>query len=183
MKERHPLLVIVNGRPCTGKSHLASMLSMKLRIPLFAKDSIKEKLGAILGAEDRTASGRLGVASIALMYQQAEIVLTAGFPAMIESPLLPRLAADEIEAIRSRAGCRLFQIFLRAEPDVILERFRSRARGGVHFHDEALGELEAVVPTELDPVPISGQTLIVDTTDFRTVNYTEIIERVIEARG
>ena len=66
---------------------------------------------------------------------------------------------------------------------MILERFRSRARGGVHFHDEALGELEAVVAAELEPVPISGQTLIVDTTDFSAVNYTEIIERVIEARG
>ena len=178
MKEEQPLFIIVNGRPCTGKSHLAFMLSEKLRIPLFAKDSIKEKLGSVLGAEDRAASGRLGVASIALMYQQAETVLTAGFPVMIESPLLPDLAADETEEIRNRTGCRLFQIFLRAEPEVILERFRSRARGGVHFHDEALRELEAVVEIELEPVPISGQTIIVDTTDFRAVNYMEIIEQV-----
>ena len=183
VKERQPLLIIVNGRPCTGKSHLASMISKKLRIPLFAKDLIKEKLGEILGTEDRAASGRLGVASIALMYQQAEIVLASGFPVMIESPLLPNLAADEIETLRRRVGCRLFQIFLRAEPEVILERFRSRARGGVHFHDEALQELEAIVATELEPVPISGHTLIVDTTDFRAVNYPEIIERVIELRG
>ena len=183
MRNEQPLLIIVNGRPCTGKSHLASTLSERLKIPLFAKDSIKEKLGAILEAEDRAASGRLGVASIALMYQQAEIVLASGFPAMIESPLLPNLAADELDTLRSRTGCRLFQIFLRTEPEVILERFRSRARGGVHFHDEALRELEAIVETELEPVPISGQTLIVDTTDFRAVNYTEIIERVIDARG
>ena len=89
------------------------MLSRKLRIPLFAKDSIKERLGAVLGAKDRAASGRLGVASIALMYQQAEIVLASGFPAMIESPLLPNLAADEIEetsdagrdAVYSRYSC------------------------------------------------------------------------------
>lgn len=183
MKEQQPLFIIVNGRPCTGKSHLASMLSEELKIPLFAKDSIKEKLGAVLGAKDRAASGRLGVVSIALMYQQAEIVLASGFPAMIESPLLPNLAADEIEEVRNQTGCRLFQIFLRAEPDVILERFRSRARGGVHFHDEALRELEAIVETELEPVPISGHTLIVDTTDFQSVNYPEIIERVIELRG
>ena len=130
MNEPHTLLVIVNGRPCTGKSHLASMLSRETEDTLVRQGlAIKEKLGEILGAEDRAASGRLGVASIALMYQQAEIVLASGFPAMIESPLLPKLAADEIETLRRRVGCRLFQIFLRAEPEVILERFRSRARG------------------------------------------------------
>ena len=102
---------------------------------------------------------------------------------MIESPFLPNLAADEIEEIRNRTGCRLFQIFLRAEPDVIIERFRSRERGGVHFHEEALRELEETVATELEPVPISGQTLFVDTTDFSAVNYTEIIEWVIETGG
>ena len=178
MRDQRPLLIIVNGRPCTGKSHLASMLSRNLRIPLFAKDALKETLGAVLGARNRSASGRLGRAAIALMYQQAETVLASGFPAMIESPLLPDLAAGEIEELRSRTDCRLLQIFLRVEPAVILERFRSRARGSVHFHEEALRELEEVVTAELEPVPISSQTLIVDTTDFHAVNYTEITQQV-----
>ena len=89
MKNQQPLLVIVNGRPCTGKTNLASMLSRKLGIPLSSKDAIKEKLGEALGAEDRSASRRLGAAAIMLMYQQAEIVLMSGLPAMIESPLTP----------------------------------------------------------------------------------------------
>ena len=183
MRDDQPLFVIVNGRPCTGKSRLATLLSEKLRIPLFAKDAIKERLGSVLGAADRSASGRLGAAAITLMYQQAETVLASGFPAMVESPLIPTMAEGEIEALRNRTGCRIFQIFLQAEPDVILERFRHRQRGGVHFHEEALRELEAAVAVDLTPVPISGQTLIVDTTDFDAVNYTEITERVRYAHG
>ena len=178
MRAGRPLLIIVNGRPCTGKSHLASVLADKLRIPLFSKDTIKDLLGVVVGAADRTASKRLGIAAIALMYQQAEVVLKSGLPAMIESPLLPEVAAVEIETLQIQTDCRLFQIFLRAEPSVILERFRSRARRGLHFHEESLRELEVAVQTELEPVPIRGRTLVLDTTNFDKVNYAEITEQI-----
>ncbi len=172
------LLIVVNGRPCTGKTTLASMLSRDLGIPLFSKDAIKETLGDILGARDRSSSRRFGAAAITLMYQQAEIVLTSGLPAMIESPLIPELAEREIEELRNRTGCRILQIFLRAEPSVILERFRSRPREGVFFHEEELEELEAAVSAELKPVPVTGETLIVDTTDFCAVDYWQVVEQV-----
>ena len=97
---------------------------------------------------------------------------------MIESPLIPELAENEIEELQSRTGCRILQIFLRAEPAVILERFRSRPREGVFFHEEELRELEAAVATELVPVPVSGETIIIDTTDYRAVDYEQIAEQV-----
>jgi len=178
MRNQQPLLVIVNGRPCTGKTTLASILSRDLRIPMFSKDAIKEKLGESLGAEDRSASRRLGAAAIALMYQQAEILLTSGLPAMVESPLISELAEKEIEELQSRTNCRILQVFLRAEPSVILERFRSRPRKGVFFHHEELRELEATVTTELAPVTVAGKTIFIDTTDFRTVDFARISERV-----
>lgn len=178
MRNQQQLLVIVNGRPCTGKTTLASTLSGELGIPLFSKDAIKQKLGETLGTEDRSTARRLGAAAIALMYQQAEAVLTSGLPAMVESPLISELAEKEIEELQSRTNCRILQIFLRAEPSVILERFRSRPRKGVFFHDEELRELEATVTTELVPVPVAGKTIVIDTTDFRAVDFEHISERV-----
>ena len=154
------------------------MISRDQGIPLFSKDVIKETLGEALGAEDRSASRKLGAAAIAVMYQQAEIVLTSGLSAMIESPLIPELAENEIEELRSRTGCRILQILLRAEPSVILDRFRSRPREGVFFHEDELRELEAAVATELKPVPVSGETIIIDTTDFRAVDFAQITEHV-----
>ena len=97
---------------------------------------------------------------------------------MIESPLIPELAEREIEELRSRTECRILQIFLRADPSVILERFRSRPRDGVFFHEEELSELEATVATELRPVPVAGETITIDTTDFRAVDYAAIVENV-----
>jgi predicted kinase len=173
-----PLLIVVNGRPGTGKSYLAEMLSTALRIPLFAKDALKETLGAILGAEDRSASQRLGTAAIALMYEGAATVLRAGFPAILESPLVPQLAARDIEAVQARTECRVVQLFLRAEPAIMLERFRVRTRDGVHFHAESLVELEAAAGEELEPVPIRGETLMIDTTNFETVDYGAIADYV-----
>ena len=177
MRNQQPLLIIVNGRPCTGKTTLASMISRDLRIPLFSKDAIKEKLGEVLGVEDRSTARRIGAAAIGLMYQQAEIVLTSGLPAMIESPLIPELAEREIEELRSRTGCRILQIFLRSEPSAILNRFRSRPRDGVFFHEEELRELEATVSTDLAPVPVTGETIVVDTTDFCAVDFVQVVEK------
>ena len=84
----------------------------------------------------------------------------------------------EIEELQDRTGCRILQIFLRAEPAVILEQFRSRPREGVFFHEEELGELGATVATELKPVPVAGETLVIDTTDFSTMNSVQITEQV-----
>ena len=178
MRTQQPLLIVVNGRPCTGKTSLATMISKDQGIPLFSKDVIKEILGKILGAKDRSASRRLGAAAIALMYQQAETVLTSGLPVMIESPLIPELAEQEVEELPDRTGCRVLQIFLRTDPSVILERFQSRPRESVFFHEEELQELKVTLATELAPVPVTGETIIVDTTNFRTVDYAQIVELV-----
>jgi predicted kinase len=91
-----PLLIIVNGRPATGKTSIAERLSTELGIPLFTKDAVKELLGEVVGAPDRGAAKALGEASIALIFQHAETVLATGSPAIIECPLIPELTVEPL---------------------------------------------------------------------------------------
>jgi predicted kinase len=174
-----PLLVIVNGRPATGKTHIAERLSAELGIPLFTKDSVKELLGEVVGAPDRQAARALGEASIHLIFQNAEIVLATGAPAIVESPLIPELSVDMLRELQGRTGCRILQIFLTADPETILERYDGRDRHDVHFDGEAREELEqSLRTTEVDPVPIDGETITLDTTDFDNVDLEALTERV-----
>ena len=39
-----PLLVVVSGMPSSGKTTVAEELARRLRLPLIAKDAIKESL-------------------------------------------------------------------------------------------------------------------------------------------
>jgi len=176
-----PLLVIVNGRPATGKTSLAERLSTDLGIPLFTKDAVKELLGDVVGAPDRGAAKTLGEASIALIFQHAETVLATGSPAIIECPLIPELSIEPLAGLQERTNCRMLQIFLVADPDVILKRYDGRERNDVHFDEDARIELESSLRlTQVDPVPIEGETIRLDTTDFDQLDIEGLVARVRE---
>lgn len=179
-QDHRPLLIIVNGRPATGKSAVAARISERLEIPLFTKDEVKELLGEVVGAADRDAARVLGEASIALIFQHAEAVLATGVDAIVECPLIPELTVPVLAGLEERTHCRFLQLFFVADPEVILERYGDRDRSDVHFDDEARKELEASLRTsELEPVPLpAGETWTIDTTDFEAVNVDGIVERV-----
>jgi predicted kinase len=51
-----PRLIIVTGLPATGKTTLARELATRLRVPMLAKDAIKEPLMSAFHASDRAQS-------------------------------------------------------------------------------------------------------------------------------
>jgi len=55
-----PLLLVVTGMPSSGKTTVAEGLAGRLGLPLIAKDEIRESLYESVGAEDVSASARLG---------------------------------------------------------------------------------------------------------------------------
>ena len=58
-----PLVVVVTGPPAAGKTTVARELACRLRLPLIAKDTIKEALFDGLGTGDLAWSRRLGEAT------------------------------------------------------------------------------------------------------------------------
>jgi predicted kinase len=69
---RSTLFVLIGGRPGSGKSTLAVALAAELRLPLLAKDEIKEALMDALGAPPTVAeSQRLGRAAVLAMLRVA----------------------------------------------------------------------------------------------------------------
>lgn len=66
------VFVLVGGWPGSGKSTLARALAFETRLPLLAKDEIKEVLADGLGRpETVTDSQRLGRAAVLVMLQVA----------------------------------------------------------------------------------------------------------------
>ena len=58
-----PLLIIISGPPCSGKTALGGWLARELGLPLLHRDGFKEALFDSLGWSDLEWSQRLGGAS------------------------------------------------------------------------------------------------------------------------
>jgi predicted kinase len=154
-----PLLVIVTGAPGSGKTTIARALAVELRLPLLAKDDIKEALFDALGTGDREQSRTLGRATYEVLFAVARRLLDSGVSCIIESNF------SNAEPLRSLSPARIVQIFCTAPVDVILERYSLRPRHPGHLDAEIVAELrERLATDEWRPLDLDGMLIEVDTT-------------------
>jgi predicted kinase len=182
-----PLLVIVSGAPATGKTALARQLADDVRLPLIAKDDIKESLFETLGWSDRAWSRKLGGATFALLYYFVEVELRAGRSLVVECNFLAEFSVPRFLDLRRTYGFEPFQIFCHAEQEVLVERFRRRYHSGQrhpgHVDEVLLAEPETLDQSRYAPLPIGGDVITVDTSDFALVDYAGILARLRSAIG
>jgi predicted kinase len=181
-----PPLVIVTGPPASGKTTLGRTLAARLNMPFLYKDGIKETLFDALGWSDRAWSRRLGVATYALLFHLLEMELAAGRTLVIESNFDAERAGPSFLALHDRYEFRPVQICCVADGAVLLQRVRSRVTSSERHpgHDELanIAELEPILLRgRLDPLPLDGPIIEVDTTDFAQVDMEVIFRAVSQA--
>jgi predicted kinase len=171
-----PLLVIITGAPCTGKTTLGLRLAADFRLPFIYKDGIKEILFDRLGWKDKQWSKLLSLASYDLLYYFVASLLGSGKSLIVEANFKTQVDTNKFLALKSQSEFVPFQILCRAKPEILLERFRSRAgapeRHPGHIDHLTEGELrESLRRGEYQALAIGGQLVELDTTDLAKVNY------------
>ncbi|HLI51253.1 MAG TPA: AAA family ATPase [Thermomicrobiaceae bacterium] len=180
-----PILILVTGAPASGKTTIAARLAADLGLPLFAKDDIKELLAESLAVSDFEWSSLTGRASFFLLDWLTTRLLNAGSSLILEANFDRRFLNEwsfPRAALKTRAS--IVEIFCRAEPEVLLgrykERFESGSRHPIH-HDRE--HFEGPLPHEItgdkfaEPLGL-GTAITVDTTSFDRVDYSGILARV-----
>lgn len=175
-----PLLVIICGKPATGKTTLGRRLAADLGLPFFSKDGVKETLFDALGVGNRAWSRRLGGASLATLRYITGTLLAAGQSLIVEANLHAEQDAPFYQSVAAQHGARVAQVWLTAEPGVILRRFERRAASGVrhpgHVELANMEEFRATLLRSDDaPLPLVGALCVVDTTDVAAVEYNTIL--------
>ena len=168
-----PLLLVVTGMPSSGKTTVAEGLAGRLGLPLIAKDAIKESLYESLGAEDVSASARLGTAAYTLIFGLARTMLASRISLIVEANFF----RDQEPDFASLPDHRLVQIHCEAPLAVVLQRYGNRSRHAGHHDAEKIKELPARFESGAhSPLTLPGELIQLDTTE--PVELDSLAERI-----
>lgn len=167
-----PLLVVVTGPPAAGKTTIARALAARLRLPLIAKDTIKEALFDGLGSGDLEWSQRLGTGTYLAMLAVAEESVTAGASLVLEANFV-RGGESRLAALPAR----FVQIHCSAPLEVLLARYAGRERHPGHVDAERIEGLRDAVETgRHDPLDLPGELVRLDTSGH--VEIEDVLARL-----
>jgi len=123
-------VVLVVGRPASGKSTISATISDRWDLPLVSKDELKEVLFDWLGVEDRAWSVRLGRAAFALLDHVIELQLRTGRPFVVDAAYSAEFENEKFQKWQARFGFTAVQIHCTASSQELLRRYRQRAVDG-----------------------------------------------------
>jgi predicted kinase len=169
-----PLVVVVQGPPAAGKTTVARELAARLRMPLLAKDTVKEALFDELGSGDLAWSQRLGGATYLALLRLAEESAALGAGFVLEGNFV---CGSEFEMRLRELPARFVQIHCGAPLELLVQRYESRVRHPGHIdHERGKALREAVETGRHDPLDLPGKTIRVDTSG--PVDLAELAARV-----
>lgn len=128
--EKQQTVVLVVGRPAAGKTTIGREIASRWRLPLIAKDEIKERLFDTLGAGDREWSRQVGRASFSLLDYVLERQLRGGGSFVVDAAYRADHENERFRAWQQELGFVAVQVHCRAASDELLRRFIARASDG-----------------------------------------------------
>lgn len=180
-----PVLIVVGGWPGAGKTTLAWRLGERIRVPVFTKDDVKERLFDTVGVGDREWSKRLGRAAIAILEHQLEATLGAGVSVVGECNWDAELSEPQLGGIVERTGAVPFVVTVQADPEVIRERYAQRAERGErhpgHLDELLVDELAELVTGPYRPPDLGGSRIDVDLTDLGDPAMSVALDAITQA--
>jgi predicted kinase len=172
---RLPLLLVVTGMPSSGSTTIADRLASQLRLPLIAKDEIKESLYDSLGARDVNSSALLGGAAYALIFALARTLLDSGVSVIVEANFF----RDQELKFATLPEHRLVQLHYEAPLAILLERYANRPRHAGHHDAEKIKELPARFESGAHyALKLPGDLIELDTT--QRVDLDALTDRIRE---
>ncbi|KQC14868.1 MAG: hypothetical protein APR63_05025 [Desulfuromonas sp. SDB] len=178
-----PLLIIIYGPPCTGKTTIAGKISQKFNLPFINKDQIKEILFDTLGTEDRQWSKKLGYSSIMILFNLIESLISKNVSLIVEDVFKHQADRQRFQELKKKYNYFPVEIRCKTEGEVLVRRFKQRSLSGKRHpghvdHSNYEEFRENLLIGKNDFLNLGGLILDIDTTDFDKIDYDSIFNSI-----
>jgi predicted kinase len=167
-----PLLIVLAGPPCSGKSTVAEELARRLDIPHLSMDATRRRIlpGAAHTRADREVAYRA-------MHFAAELLLRNGGRAILDAPYGHAEDRAELSRIVDASRARLCLVEFRVSPETAVRRLRQR--GPDPERPDLTG---AIVAQAARDYPYTDSGLVIDTDTIDPAHSVQLICDYIEFR-
>ena len=167
------LFVIVSGPPASGKSTLAPRIAEHLRLPLIAKDTIKDALMLVLPIPDVETSRQIGRGAVLAM-----LAVAANSPigAVIESNFYRSVAAEQLGKLPGT----VVEVFCRCDEAIARERYAMRSGSRHAGHFDNVRSADELWNDEVAQ-PVAGGWPVFEVDTNRSVEVDEVVSFIRSA--
>lgn len=176
------LLIIISGPPCSGKSTIAQKISSELHIPLYTRDMFKEVLFDNLDwdwSQGKAQFDKIGYIANENLFQITEEEMKAGRSILLENvfhPFYNKIFQD----MQARIPFNSLELNVRASGEILEKRHKKRAKQKHAGHGSLQTyQYKAVLDKGyVEPLDLGGEVVVIDTSNWDTVNMASITSRV-----
>ena len=178
---KKPLLIVITGRPASGKTTLAHLLSIQIKFPLVSRDELKEGYVNTTGVDHGQLDPSIDWQIYGTFFKTIELLLTDGVSIIVEAAFQHKLWQPKLSQYLNKADLRI--VICETSPEIAKVRFNNRLLDHPErkiFHGDSsltsAGDKNATLIEHYENVRVDAPTLVVNTTERYDPGIGDIIE-------